>query len=759
MDLWSTLALLAKRWYIAGLILLLTVGASLATVARIAPVFEVNSPLVLLLPPSESPDGNPYTSGFQNQVLAQLVVQNLSATATVTRLVAQGADPQYSVVADNSYAAAFVHVISRSRELPVALRTTAVVSAAVEAEAERLQADAGAPAATWVRTVPLAASPEPHLLKGSRIRPLAGLLLASLMATFGVTLGFEALSRRRARRRASGPILEAQAPWRSLVSDTGGELPSLRVDQPLSARPEPRRHPFDAVDAVTVFLVLLVGIPARLVFSPLGAAGTPANMWGLVLLIWWIAHRLIPGRATRTFQPVRLAIQFLGLAALLSYSAAFFRPIDIVEIFAADRGLIALAAWSGVALVVADGIVTRARLRRLVERVVSAGSVLAGIGVMQFFTSIDIRPWYHIPFLTVNGDFVLVELNSRSGFNRVSGTANHPIEFSAVLAMILPLALYLAFHADPSRRRRAWLRVALIGMAVPLSVSRTGMLGLIVGGLVLFVSWPAKRRWRAIAMLPVLAVGSKLLVPGLLGSIQSLFLHIQSDNSFTGRTQDYAAVARFFSRTPIIGRGWGTLLPDRYILLDNQFLKTLVEAGLVGALALLALFIIGIGTARGAYHRAPDAEGRDLGQTFAASLAIGLISFVTFDAFAFAMVPAMVFLVVGAAGALWRLSVLQPEDEPLTIPTKAASTVSPASSHPRPRTLADAFDRTSAAVPSTTAPMAPASETGSAFAHRIHSFSTTPRLWGASFTTGMQPEASNSSGTRDRLLIDRTRPA
>jgi O-antigen ligase len=179
---------------------------------------------------------------------------------------------------------------------------------------------------------------------------------------------------------------------------------------------------------------------------------------------------------------------------------------------------------------------------------------------------------------------------------------------------------------------------------------------------------------------PVFAVALGFLVPGLLGSIKNLFLSIQSDNSFTGRTDDYAIVSRLFSRAPFFGRGWGTLLPDRYVLLDNQLLKTLLEGGLLALAALLLLFALGIGAARGAYHRATDPEGRDLGQSFAAAIAIGMVSFATFDAFAFVTVPATLFLVIGCSGALWRLTLTSPTTaqalpEPsLTMRSSSAST-------------------------------------------------------------------------------------
>ena len=46
--------------------------------------------------------------------------------------------------------------------------------------------------------------------------------------------------------------------------------------------------PNAALGFLVVYLVLLLLIPAQLVFRPLGSPGTPANLWAIGGLVWWL---------------------------------------------------------------------------------------------------------------------------------------------------------------------------------------------------------------------------------------------------------------------------------------------------------------------------------------------------------------------------------------------------------------------------------------------------------------------------------------
>ena len=111
---------------------------------------------------------------------------------------------------------------------------------------------------------------------------------------------------------------------------------------------------------------------------------------------------------------------------------------------------------------------------------------------LQFVTGLEFTNWIQIPGLSANSQ--LVSVFDRGGFNRPSGTALHPIEFGTALTVLLPLCLHLAFHPGPLGRIRRWLPLVAIAVAVPLSISRSAILGAIVVLAIVMPSWSPRAR-------------------------------------------------------------------------------------------------------------------------------------------------------------------------------------------------------------------------------------------------------------------------
>jgi O-antigen ligase len=406
----------------------------------------------------------------------------------------------------------------------------------------------------------------------------------------------------------------------------------------------------DATTVLTVVAAALFLIPSGLVVGPLGAAGRPAMLLGLLCLWWWVHDRmLIDGPGARGLQPVRVAGVVFVLSVAASYAAAFVRPIDDVEASSADRAVLVVLGLVGVLFLAADGLLSRHRLDVLVARVCTLAAGIAAIGIMQFVLGWDLSGLFRLPFLTEHGD--LLEVQERSDFRRVASTAAHPIEFGVVLSMTLPLALHRALH---TRRPAAWATVALIAAAIPMSISRAGTLALAIAFVTMWASWPGRLRVRAAVTALAFGVVMRVLVPGLLGTIRSLFENLLGDESVKGRTADYARVGEFITEAPLFGRGFGTFIPTRYFYLDNQYLGLLIDVGIVGTVAFVALLVVGVSVARGA-RRGADPETRSLGQALAAGILAAMVTAATFDLFAFSMVSSLLFLQMGCAGALWRL--------------------------------------------------------------------------------------------------------
>ena len=413
---------------------------------------------------------------------------------------------------------------------------------------------------------------------------------------------------------------------------------------------------FDAVAFLTCFLVLLVGVPSILIFAPLGASGTPAAVLGLLALLWWFDAQLVPSLGVaRGAQPVRVVVLLFMLATLVSYLAAARLPLTGLELRGADRGMLTMLSAAGIALLAADGIDSYERLERLLSRVVNAGVFLALVGILQFFTRFDISTLFkYFVGLTPNADVPF--FYSNAAVPRVAGTATHPIEFGVTLAFVLPFAPALRFAAPPGRRFRQCAKLGVIGMAVPMALSRSAALGAAAAVVLMFFSWSWSRRRVVLLALPVFLVGIRVVVPGVLGSVWSLFTQLGGDDSTRGRTQDYAQVGRFIWDNPFFGRGFGTFIPSEYFLLDNQYLGSIIELGFVGLAVLIVMLVTAFFTARGARRRTTDPDRRDLAQALAASIAVAIVSFGTFDALGFPMVTGMLFLVMGYAGAMWRIN-------------------------------------------------------------------------------------------------------
>ena len=436
--------------------------------------------------------------------------------------------------------------------------------------------------------------------------------------------------------------------------------PRLAVDdEPAMSVAGPLRA--DAATALSCLVALVFAVPSQLIVGPLGASGTPAYVLGMLLLLWWGLVLLAPHLGLRPGRnPVRLVLLALGAAVLASYAAGMLRPATAAEISAADRGLLAAAAWLGIALMATDGIPSRARLDVLLRRLVHAAAFLAVLGLLQFSLGLDIAGYLHYPGLRVNGDIAVVQ--ERSGFRRVAGTATHPIEFGVTLALLLPLALHFALNGPASRRKTPWLEVLLIAVALFTSLSRAAFVAVGVVAVVLFPAWSRRRRRQALLVLPVFLVCVRLAVPGLVGTIVSLFTNFSTDPSTTARMDRYGIAGHFLSERPLLGRGLFTFLPSQYLIFDNQYVLAAMELGLVGVCVLMAMFLVSAAAARGARHRFTDQPGRELGQALAAAVLAGGTTVATYDAFSFPMATVVTFLLIGCCGALWRLSVEPPPE-------------------------------------------------------------------------------------------------
>ncbi|GIF05160.1 O-antigen ligase family protein [Actinoplanes siamensis] len=410
---------------------------------------------------------------------------------------------------------------------------------------------------------------------------------------------------------------------------------------------------------LAIYLVLLLVVPARLVVASIGATGTVANLFLLVALLWyavsWLMRRVSPAPYTRA---PRVALLGYVVAVLLAYVAVGRRDADAAEYSAADRALLQLLIWLPLILLTTSLTEYRQidRLLRLFVRLCTWVSVLA---MAEFVLKRSLTAWIVIPGLSSNA---ASELVARGDFVRPTATASNTLELAATLVVALPFAIGQALHDTDRKAWKRWAPVFLIALASVMTVSRTSVIGLLVVLLVLLSGWPAARVGRALlVMIPALGA-TRVLVPGLVGTLVGLFTAMLDggDNSTQSRTATSADVGEFLQGHRWFGRGPGTFLPDLYRFTDNQYLLAMLEIGIVGLTAIVVLYVTTIHCGGAGRRRSTDPARRETGQAFVAIGFVMLVVTATFDTLSFPIVAGSTFLMLGLSGAY--LSVARREE-------------------------------------------------------------------------------------------------
>lgn len=409
----------------------------------------------------------------------------------------------------------------------------------------------------------------------------------------------------------------------------------------------------EAARLLTAYLVLLLAVPSALTVAALGTAGAPATILalaGFASWCWFHLHRDVDFVAPRR---VRLALLGALLVVLVAYAHAMTVPLPVEELTPADSGLLKMVALTGVALLAADGLDSLDRHRQMVRALVLGVGAVATLGVVQNFTG---QLWVdRISVPGLGGGVGEWQLAVRQGLSRPSGTSTHPIEYGVVLTTVLPLAIVAVRQA---RRWRAAYVVAVMAIAFStfLSISRSAILCAIVGLAVLAFGWGTRARAMLAAAATLVAVVAYVTVPGLLGTIGNLFVGASEDSSIHSRTASYEVAWSFIERNPWLGRGFGTFQPS-YWILDNAYLGLLIEVGVVGLAAVLAVFGCAVWAAGSAGRLAADPDDREVCRALMASVLAGAVAFAFFDTMAFPQSAGVLFLVIGLCGSALRLHV------------------------------------------------------------------------------------------------------
>jgi len=390
---------------------------------------------------------------------------------------------------------------------------------------------------------------------------------------------------------------------------------------------------------------------------------------GLLGLGLWFAGRVVSGPPrSRLFGAVDIIAFVFFIAHLISYTNAALNARSGARVSAGDLQLVLVLSYLGILLFAMEVVTVERQIYWLVNLLLLGASFMALVGVLEFVFSTQLAEYLRPPGFTVppNDGRGALFAPERLGLTRIFGTAQGSIEFAAVLSSCLPLALFDAFRG-PTRamRRIGAIASVLILVAVPLSVSRTGIVGVIVGVVITYFGFSKELRPKLFRRGVILVVAGLLVVPASINVFYRVVVDFaaQDENLDTsGRSDDYAVVRALVLERPILGTGLATFVPNeprivesrrvRSLFLDNQYLGTLVNSGLVGLAALVALPLGGWFVAQASKRRTENDRMRLLAHCAGASVLVHAVTWALYDAFAFRTAMTTFFLTLAIVGAV-----------------------------------------------------------------------------------------------------------
>ncbi|MEX1052145.1 MAG: O-antigen ligase family protein [Patescibacteria group bacterium] len=307
--------------------------------------------------------------------------------------------------------------------------------------------------------------------------------------------------------------------------------------------------------------------------------------------------------------------------AILIFLAAM--SISLVDAIDPSRGLLTflLLLFVGAGYLLVSRAARLERLRtQAMDWVIIAGLLSAIFGLWQFFGDAAGLP----TSLTGLSDRYT---GAVFGFARIQSVGVEPLYYASFL--LLPIfVLSGRYLFDETVKRRSLLVLGLLTLALVLTLSRgaflAGLAGLIVmttAAVYRRVSW---QRLLTVLLTVVAGIAGALVCIGAVSgwsgvnrfSQQSTVIDAPVQSSTASRLDHFRQAWGLFRDNPINGVGLGgydaaSLLPDtpeeqgRQIV-NNQYLETLAETGLIGLAALVLLGLLAIGKLWRLLNQRPD---------------------------------------------------------------------------------------------------------------------------------------------------------
>jgi hypothetical protein len=414
---------------------------------------------------------------------------------------------------------------------------------------------------------------------------------------------------------------------------------------------------------LALLIVVILFVPIRRYSLPghLPFELEPYRLLVFLVVAGWIASLLADPRVRARRSGFELPIFLIAIAILGSVLA---NPGNVQSV--AGYSLKQITFFVSFILVFYL-IVSVVRSRETIDvlaRVLVGGGALVGLS-----TIVEARTGFNIfnhlsKVVPILREEVIPWVGQDGRGDRAYASGQHPIALGAALDLLVPLGVYLALI---TRQRRWWLAVMLLTVGSLATYSRTSVLMLVTIIGIYIWQRPAqmKRLWPA--LVPALLV-LHVMVPGTIGTLKNSFFpkgglvaQQQADpgTAGSGRLADLGPGIREWSARPILGAGFGTRVVSgpaaNANILDDQWLGTLLETGIVGVVAWFWLLV-------GATRRLAREGKRDSSPTgwlavgLSASIGAYAASMLTYDAFSFIQSTFILFFLLGFGAVILRLS-------------------------------------------------------------------------------------------------------
>jgi|GEM_PF-2694434 len=415
---------------------------------------------------------------------------------------------------------------------------------------------------------------------------------------------------------------------------------------------------FTWTSGIGLLLMVLQFVPSRIYRLPFASAFDldPYRLGLFALALVWIVLSVARRRVLFTRTYLDAAIIVFLIAAAVSYlinASLFVPPSEFSMMVKSTAFLLSLPLTM---YLVASNISDSGEALWLIDLVVASAGIVGVFAIAERLTQYNV--FQHLDSFVPGLQYIDAAERLSPIFRgavRVAGPTAHPIAFATMLAMLLPLAIVRALEGRSKRGRIVSATcAALIGVGIFLALSRTGVVGIATGGVVVLVGLPRRRSlllWSAAGLLGVVHLVFRGLIGTLIEFFTPSYVLAQEVGNQNGRLSDYALAPQEILNRPFFGRGLNTFSPDRYTFLDNQYLKFVLELGVVGTAAYVFLMFRAVTVPFSAGRRLDGELGAVLIGLAAAS-AVFAVTSATFDTVGFPQVAYLFFALAGLSAVI-----------------------------------------------------------------------------------------------------------